>query len=321
MNYYEYAPPIFRWILGNTNIKPWEMFPWFWGFFLLLSIVIIIFACIRFVRNKNKIINIMLLMIGATGLCVTPFLDKFYLDYEWRNALSQPGFYINKQVKANNYVDVQTFYSDGKHVTKEHFLELPSLKIDKDRYTHTEFKTKDNYCNDTELGPYQFIESGYINDRGNKGQLTIAGKSLKNPNKKMNEDYGIYYREKREDGCYEGTRDHIQSRYYVMREEQTRVGLGLARQRTVIVDSETGEILGYMNYFYTDRNTLFKLTLGRLDNVLPHGTNYKVGSAPGNKIIGYRNPPPRYSEPKAERLIRYVLIPTYYYENPEGGVL
>ncbi len=28
--YYEYAPPIFRWIFGRTSITPNQMFPWIW---------------------------------------------------------------------------------------------------------------------------------------------------------------------------------------------------------------------------------------------------------------------------------------------------
>ncbi len=330
MNYYEYAPPIFRWFFGNTEVKPWEMFPWFWGSFLLLSLILAIFGGVQLFRKKHRIIYSILLFLGILGIVLTPFLDKFYLDYEWRNALSQPGYYINKQVKADNYAKVESlyFFGPGGNIGREQFLQLPSLRVDKNRYTHTEFKAKEIFCSIYELGPYQFIEEGYINykfENGKKGGLNLGGEDLDDSTKKLGEkghsSYGVRYTEKREDGCYLGTRDHVQSRYYVMNENRVRVGLALARERTVIVDSQTGDVLGYANFFSSDRNVLFKLTFGLLDSVLLNGISSKIVSTSNSDVIQYRKKTNRYSETTYKRLTRYVLIPTYYYENPEGDVL
>lgn len=336
-NYYEYAPPIFRWILGNTNIKPWEMFPWFWGFFLLLSIVIIIFACIRFVRNKNKIINIMLLMIGAAGLCVTPFLNKLYLDYEWQKALDIPSYFIRKQVQADSYAFI-TLKSDKYYpaislqIEPEQVKKIRFLKISEkeDGYGNIKFQINDDACLNHQLKPYQSIEKVDMSVRFDNGyHYSFLSYPLRYLSKNYNSEMvnGVYFKIKQNDQCFEGVRPQIQSRYYIIREDKyISVGLGLSRNKISIVDSQTGETIAYGYTFFKGKTYLAEwiLSVTGFGADLKFSENHHFIPKTDSQVIEYRKYIPVYgnnAESITDRLIRYTLIPTYYYENPEGDVL
>lgn len=293
MNYYEYAPPFFRWLFGNTNIKPWEFLPYLmWGT-VILAFIFVILALVPFFRKKQfkgqKWIQLGCLMSGVILFYYGIQWDKYYLDYEFDNALSQPGIFINKQVEADGYAEISLYYTSligagyrdkdkdrdrDKEEVRFKPAELIKIKeIPASTLTNQWVLKDDKSCYRSDL--YLYKEKATILKKND--EIFVYNK----PSNEVSEYTGY------KDGqCVEGTLNKPISRYYYIKESD-RVGLGLRREKHYIVDTYTGEELGYQYRFRTARSLLYSMTLGLLDDFMPYGNNQTIQSPEGVVIKKY----------------------------------
>src|SRR5699024_6726117 len=126
--YYEYAPPIFRWIFGRTSITPNQMFPWIWWGFAILTLIVFIVGN-EYRKKHDKLRGrVLLIMAGIMAISI-PTLDRYYRNYEFKRALKAPGIVINLQVILNNFAEINTY-----RLELENFAMLSELGIEGEDY-------------------------------------------------------------------------------------------------------------------------------------------------------------------------------------------
>lgn len=316
MNYYEYAPPIFRWLFGNTNIKPWELLPYLmWGT-VIIAFIFIILALVPFFRKKRfkhqKWVQVSCLMSGLVLFYYGIQWDKYYLDYEFDNALSQPGIFIKKQVEADGYAKFSISILDED--PQEALVPNDYIKIHQMQPANVDNQIKlldNNKCEksfNTERSPYSYNEEVEVRQIS-KGNFIYY----------FPYDEASRFKGYKDGQCVEGRLNKPISRYYYIKESD-RAGLGLRREKHYIVDTYTGEELSYQYRFRTARSRLYSMTLGLLDDFLPYGNNQTIQSPEGVVIKKYYPKEVyKYYDSMPEYFIIQTLIPSKIFHTSTQG--
>lgn len=306
--YYEYAPPIFRWIFGRTSITPNQMFPWIWWGFAILTLIVFIVGN-EYRKKHDKLRGRVLLIMAGIMAINIPTLDRYYRNYEFKRALKSPGIVINRQVIANNFAEINTY-----RLELENFAMLSELGIEGEDYWE---EIDEEQCISV-LGR-KYPESKYrdadyreqINKAYNSGVGTSSSKQTL-PDGTTKEVRWISQILGYHDGkCMQGILVKPYSRYVRIYNTGNQVGLYLFRSEVYIYDRQTGEILSRSYGFTTVATALKRRTIGLIGNTAESDSNSEVVMSDGNPVIDYRGMAGE-SKGYMNRLVYYTLIPERY---------
>lgn len=319
MNYHEYAPPVIRWI-NYLGIKPWHMFTViFWG-----SLIIGIILIFRFPKFRKGSMKLIVFISGIVLLVFGTRLDKYYLNYEFETACNAPGIYIKKQVEANSWLDVRVSSvftrTPQKSLTPE---ELSILKdIPPSSGEDVWIKKDKEYCESiNHYQGYPFTEtasiSKYMKNGDQFGYWTKSkylGQSEDGERQSI-DNYAIDYYGLKDGQCYQGYLSKPRSRYYIIKDIEKRVGLGLRRTKTYIIDSFTGEEIASSYRFTSATNAWNKMLVGGFGETNSYCNNKNIVSGENVVIKEFRKA--TQMEEGSLKMQRYTLIPSQYFNVDE----
>lgn len=300
MNYYEYAPPIFRYIL-NPETTPWHMFTLIWS--ILLLIMIVTFFLSIFYRKKNpekKIIHWVIRIIWWVAFYHFLIVDTYYLDYEYNQACPSAGIYINKQVEADGYAES----SGAPYLYLDDWMQLKNLQFQTELPDIWEQIDKKD-CEKTSYTGHLYKEKINIFKNKKNGLLTLEPYSLW-------KDKPIQYSGLKNGICMNGYLNKSQSRYFVIQEDRRRVGLGLWRHEDYIVDTETSQKIAYTTRFTSSYNVLSNITIGGFGELTKYCDKSDIKTSNVNSIKQYRETT---LQSPIFKMINLTLIPSQYFHN------
>lgn len=299
-NYYEYAPPLFKGLFEGTNIAPWTLFSiFFWGSLIIGIICLFILPiilkrwCRWYTRIGVAIIGLLLLVFGTR-------IDKPYLAYERIKACSEPGIYIKRQVEANGYLSLQNFKNT---LSPEQLKRLKDTSV---HHTEDKWTEKEpSYCESIiQYEGYQFYEDAVI---------SVGYRS----NDVLEYDRAIKFRGLKGGQCYSAYLSKPTSRYYIIKGgREQRVGLGLFKNKTYIIDSYTGEEIAHAYRYKLSTNALYKLIAGGFGSTDSYCNNHTITTDKGVAIKEYRKKGLQTEAHNSTRMERYTLIPSQYFNAP-----
>lgn len=310
MNYYEYAPPVIRW-LTYLGIKPWHMFTLiFWG--SLIIGIILIFTFPKFRKGSAKFIAFIL---GIAFLVFGTQLDKYYLNYEFETACNTPGIYIKRQVEANGWLDLSN--SSILTRTRETTFTFEELSLLKNLFPSGEdvwIKKDDEYCKHVNFYQgYPFTENASVSrNSSNNDKYEFRKQYAYLGEKRERLDYFVDYYGLKDGQCYQGYLSKPRSRYYIIKDIEKRVGLGLRRTKTYIIDSFTGEEIASSYRFTSATNAWNKMLVGGFGDTNSYCNNKNIVSGENVVIKEFRKAT-QTEGAAALKMQRYTLIPSQYF--------
>ena len=306
--YYEYAPPIFRWIFGRTSITPNQMFPWIWWGFAILTLIVFIVGN-EYRKKHDKLRGRVLLIMAGIMAINIPTLDRYYRNYEFKRALQIPSTTIKRQVIANNFAEINTY-----RLEPEDFVMLSELTIEGENFWE---EIDEEECEIYLAKSYPksaYRDADYkerINKAYNSGVGTNSSKKTL-PDGTTKEVRWISQFLGYHDGkCMQGILVKPYSRYVRIYNTGNQVGLYLFRSEVYIYDRQTGEILSRSYGFTTVATALKRRTIGLIGNTAESGSNSEVVMSDGSPVIDYRGMAGE-SRGFMDELVYYTLIPERY---------